>query len=174
MKAKVAIAVGVLSTVALCAIVFDQIVLERRLLPRENITVTEASEEAGHFTGSLRQAAIDEHNAPTDKLFEEYGIRSFTAFERNHALVVRLKELDPSFRAEQMGVSMLNSVAEINGRKLLLLKGCAPHNCAATMNIVAFEPSTTAVFLLKSNGSLLQFFGSPDSSVRPAMLSAAF
>lgn len=177
MKTKLVITLSLLVATAICATVlsfFEQSVSRPRLPLRESITVAEARGEARQFSGSLRQATTDEQNAPTEKLFDEYGIRSFTAFERDYALVIRLKELDPSFRPEQMSASMLNSIAEIEGRKLLLLEGCSVHDCANTMNIVAFEPSTKAVFLMKSNGSSLQFFGSPDSSVRAAMLSVAF
>lgn len=174
MKSKLLLLLSLLITTAICAIVFEQSISRPRLLLPKSITIAEAREEARHFSGTLRHATTDDQNAPTDELFDKYGIRSFTAFERDYALVIRLKKLDPSFRPEQMSVSMLNSIAEIKGRKLLLLDGCAAHDCPNTMNIVAFEPSTNAVFLFKSNGSLLQFFGSPDSSVRAAMLSAAF
>ncbi len=117
---------------------------------------------------------------PEEGIFQQYGTRTFTAFEKHPEIVSSLKKLNPKFNPHQMGTSQLSCVATFHGRTLLLLSGCFPHNCGETKQIAALEPSTHQAYLLqptnvgpdtKQSGKF-NLYGNPDSSVRAAMYNA--
>lgn len=155
----------------------------------ETISVSDIRSGAANFNGRIQQAQeVFESDGntlipPKEALFQQYGIRASTAFEKHPELVSSLKKLNPKFDPHQMGTSDLSSIATFNGRTLLILSGCFPHNCDETQQIVAFEPSTRLVYLLQPTNvgpyrpettpsGKFQLYGNPDSSVRAAMYSA--
>ena len=153
----------------------------------ETISVSDIRSGAANFNGRIQEAeevfdssGNESKIPPKEALFQQYGIRTFTAFEKHPELVSSLKKLNPKFDPHQMGTSSLSSIATFDGRTLLLLLGCFPHNCGGTQQIVAFEPSTRLVYLLQptnvgpetSPSGKFHLYGNPDSSVRAAMYSA--
>ena len=155
----------------------------------ETISVSDIRSGAASFKGQIQQAQeVFESDGntlipPKEPLFQQYGIRTFTAFEKHPELVSSLKNLNPSFDPHQMGTSALSSIATFNGRTLLILSGCFPHNCDETQQIIGFEPSTRLIYLLQPTNvgpyhskttpsGKFYLYGNPDSSVRSAMYNA--
>ena len=153
----------------------------------ETISVSDIRSGAANFNGRIQEAeevfdssGNESKIPPKEALFQQYGIRTFTAFEKHPELVSSLKKLNPKFDPHQMGTSSLSSIATFDGRTLLLLLGCFPHNCGGTQQIVAFEPSTRLVYLLQPTNvgpettpsGKFHLYGNPDSSVRAAIYSA--
>jgi hypothetical protein len=149
----------------------------------ETVSSSDIRSGAANFSGQIQQAQeVFESDGntlipPKEPLFQQYGIRTFTAFQKHPELVSSLKKLNPKFNPHQMGTSSLSSIATFNGRTLLILSGCFPHNCGGTQQIVAFEPSTRLVYLLQPTNvgadttpsGEFYLYGNPDSSVRAAM-----
>jgi hypothetical protein len=151
----------------------------------ETVSLSDIQSGAANFNGRIQQAAMvfdsdGNETPPKEPLFQQYGTRTFTAFQKHPELVSSLKKLNPKFDPHGMGTSDLSSIAAFNGRTLLILKGCFPHNCGGTEQIVAFEPSTNLVYLLQPTNvgptstpsGKFNLYGNPDSSVRTAMYSA--
>jgi Inhibitor of vertebrate lysozyme (Ivy) len=153
----------------------------------ETINASDIRSGAANFNGRIQEAqevfdsdGNESKTPPKEPLFQQYGIRTFTAFEKHPELVSSLKKLNPKFNPHQMGTSSLSSIATFDGRTLLILSGCFPHNCGGTQQIVAFEPSTRLVYLLQPTNvgpettpsGKFYLYGNPDSSVRAAMYSA--
>ena len=113
----------------------------------ETISASDIRSGAANFNGRTQEAqevfdsdGNESKTPPKEPLFQQYGIRTFTAFEKHPELVSSLKKLNPKFNPHQMGTSSLSSIAMFDGRTLLILSGCFPHNCGGTQQIVAFEP----------------------------------
>lgn len=151
----------------------------------ETVSLSDIQSGAANFKGRIQQAAevfdSDGNEAPPkEPLFRQYGTRTYTAFEKHPKLVSSLRKLNPKFDPDAMGTSDLGSIATFSGRTLLLLKGCFPHNCGGTEQIVAFEPSSNKVYLLQPTNlgpattpsGRFYLYGNPDGSVRGAMYSA--
>ncbi len=109
------------------------------------------------------------------------GTRTFTTFEKHPELVASLKKLNPKFNPHTMAASNLSGIATFEGRTVLILTGCFPHNCGGSQQIAAFEPATKRVYLLQPTnlGPLTEpsekyhLYGEPDAALRAAMFSAA-
>lgn len=140
-------------------------------------TVTYADIQAGiamNLKGQLQKATAAEESAPAELLFQEYGTYAFPAFQKHPELVGALQKLNPNFVANDVGTSDLSWIATFNGRTLLLLNGCYPHNCGGTSQVVALEPATGKVYLLQpvnvgptsTDSGTYHLYGNPDKDVR--------
>src|SRR5438552_12595926 len=112
----------------------------------ETISVSDIRSGAANFNGQIQQAPeVIEYPGttlipPKEALFQQYGTYTSETFEKHPELVSSLKKLNPKFDPNQMGTSVNSSIATFNGRTLLILSGCFPHNCGGTGQMVAFEP----------------------------------
>ena len=150
--------------------------------PQKAETVTLRYIEAGAaaFNGQIRNASIEEEDAPKEALFQKYGTRTFATFKKHPQLVSSLKKLDPTFDPHTMATSDLNSLVTFDGRALLILVGCFPHNCGGTHQLVAYEPATKQVYLLRPTNlgpdtepsGKFYLYGNPESAIRAAMYNA--
>lgn len=152
----------------------------------ETASLSEIESAAANFKGQIQQAEMlydkkGNEKPPTEPLFKEYGNRTFTAFERHPELVASLKKLNPKFDPHTMQTSDLSSIATVDGKTFLILKGCFPHNCGGTNQVVAVELSTKKVYLLQPTNlgpdtepsGKFYWFGNPDSSIKGAMAKAS-
>jgi hypothetical protein len=145
-------------------------------------TIAEAAIKAGaaDFKGSIQEAELSEDEAPKTPLFKQYGTRTFTTFKKHPELVASLKKLNPKFDPHTMATSGLNQIATFEGRTVLILNGCFPHNCGGTQQVVAFEPATKKVYLLQptnlgpdtESSGKFYLYGDPDASLRAAIFKA--
>ena len=150
-------------------------------------TVSSADIESGaaNFKGEIQDAETvydskGNEKPPKEPLYKEYGVRTFDAFQKHPELVAALKKLNPKFDPHTMATSGLSATVTVDGRTLLILKGCFPHNCGGTQQIVVLEPSTKKVHLLQPTNlgpdtepsGKFYVYGDPDSSVRAAMYKA--
>ena len=146
----------------------------------ETVALADIKAGAESFKGRFQLADLSEDDAPKTPLFRQYGTRTFATFKKHPELVASLKKLNPKFDPHTMATSNLNGIATIEGRTLLILNGCYPHNCGATEQVVAFEPATKRVYLLQptnlgpdsESSGKFYVYGDPDSSVRAAMFYA--
>ena len=151
----------------------------------ETISLSDIESGAANFKGQIEEAETlydskGNELPPKESLFKEYGTRTFTAFEKHPELVASLKKLNPKFDPHTMASSSVSSSATIDGRTFLILKGCFPHNCGGTQQVVALEPSTKKVYLLQPTNvgpdtepsGKFYLYGDPDSSVRAAIYKA--
>jgi hypothetical protein len=145
-------------------------------------TIAESAIKAGatSFKGSIQYAELSEDDAPKAPLFQKYGTRTFTTFKKHPQLVASLKKLNPKFDPHTMESSSLSGIATFDGRTLLILSGCFPHNCGGTQQISAFEPATKRVYLLQPTNvgpdtepsGKFHLYGEPDAALRAAMFNA--
>lgn len=148
---------------------------------QEEISLSDIEDGAAAFTGSYRQATLaEEESTPAEPLFKEYGTRTFTAFQKHPELVASFKAIDPDFDPQQLGTSGLSSIATFDGRTLLVMTGCVPHDCGDTEQVAAIELSTGNTYLLRplslTNASaapdMFALFGNPVDSVRSVLYHA--
>lgn len=147
---------------------------------RETITSADIESCAAKFDGQIREASDEEEKAPKEKLFQQYGTRTFATFKKHPELVASLRKLNPDFDPHAMSSSSVNSIATIQGKTLLVLVGCYPHNCGGTQQVVILEPATKRVYLLQptelgpdtESSGKFYLYGNPDSLVRAAMCKA--
>jgi hypothetical protein len=143
----------------------------------ETLSKSDIQAGAANFNGQIKQALVSEEDAPKEALFQQYGTRTFIAFQKHPELISALKVLNPNFDPNGIGTSFLSSIATFNGRTLLILEGCFRQNCGGTEQLVALEPSTNAVYLLQptnigpttSPSGQFNLYGKPDSAIRAAM-----
>lgn len=146
----------------------------------ETLTLSDIEAGAASFHGQTRSASIEEEDAPKEALFQECGTRTFATFKKHPQLVSSLRKLDPSFDPHAMGTSDLNRIVTFDGRTLLILVGCFPHNCGGTHQLVAYEPATKLVYLLRPTrigpdtepSGKFYLYGNPNSAIRAAMYNA--
>jgi hypothetical protein len=146
----------------------------------ETISLSEIEAGAGGFKGSIQYAELSDDEAPKAPLFRKYGTRTFSTFEKHPELVASLKKLNPKFDPHTMASSSLSGIATFEGRTVLILSGCFPHNCGGTQQIAAFEPSTKRVYLLQPTNvgpdtepsGKFHLYGEPDGALRAAMFNA--
>jgi hypothetical protein len=147
---------------------------------REAITLADIESGAAKFDGQIREATIENEDSPKEELFRKYGTRTFATFEKHPELVAALRKLDAKFDPHTMASSSLSSIATIHGKTLLILIGCFPHNCGGTHQVVAFDPATQRVYLLRPTNlgpdtepsGKFYVYGSPDDPIRAAMYKA--
>ena len=142
-------------------------------------TIAESAIKAGgtSFKGKIEYADDDAPKAP---LFQKYGTRTFSTFEKHPELVASLKKVNPKFDPHTMASSSLSGIATFDGRTVLILSGCFPHNCGGTQQIAAFEPTTKRVYLLQPTNlgpdtepsGKFNLYGEPDAALRAAMFTA--
>ncbi|MDP9098784.1 MAG: inhibitor of vertebrate lysozyme family protein [Verrucomicrobiota bacterium] len=133
-----------------------------------------------NFKGKIQYADLAEDDAPKAPLFQKYGTRTFSSFEKHPELVASLKKLNPKFDPHTMASSNLSGIATFEGRTVLILSGCFPHNCGGTQQIVAFEPATKRIYLLQPTNlgpntepsGKFYLYGDPDGALRAAIFSA--
>jgi hypothetical protein len=145
-------------------------------------TIAESAIKAGatNFKGNIQYAELAEDEAPKAPLFQKYGTRTFSTFTKHPELVALLKKLNPKFDLHTMASSSLSGIATFNGRTVLILSGCFPHNCGGTQQIVAFEPATKRIYLLQPTNlgpdteasGKFYLYGDPDGALRAAMFKA--
>ena len=151
----------------------------------EIVSSADMESAAAAFKGEIHQAEMlfdkkGNEIAPKDAVYKEYGTRTFTAFAKHPELVASLKKLNPKFDPHTMATSDLSCTATVNGKNFLILKGCYPHNCGGTQQLVAIELSTKKVYLLQPTNlgpdtepsGKFYIYGNPDGSVRAAMFKA--
>jgi len=149
------------------------------------VSLSEIESGAANFKGQIQEAEMlydskGNEVPPKNPLFQQYGTRSFTTFEKHPELVASLKKLNPKFNPHTMASSSLSSIATVEGRTFLILKGCFPHNCGGTQQVVAVEPSTKKVYLLQPTNlgpdtepsGKFYLYGNPEGPVRAAMFKA--
>ena len=147
---------------------------------RETIVSADIESGAAKFDGQMREASDEDEKSPKEKLFRQYGTRTFTAFKKHPELVSALRKLNSEFDPHTMTSSSLSSIVTIQGRTLLILVGCFPHNCGGTQQVVALEPATQRVYLLQPTNlgpdtepsGKFYLYGRPDGVVRAAMSKA--
>ena len=122
----------------------------------ETISASDIRSGAANFNGRTQEAqevfdsdGNESKTPPKEPLFQQYGIRTFTAFEKHPELVSSLKKLNPKFNPHQMGTSSSSSIATFDGRTLLILSGCFPHNCGGTQQTRRFRTIHHLVYLLQ-------------------------
>ncbi|HEY4516446.1 MAG TPA: hypothetical protein VJG64_00720 [Candidatus Paceibacterota bacterium] len=142
----------------------------------EEVTMREMQQSVATYGGQTNVdygiiQTIDGVNHSSERILEEYGTRTFYAFEKHPELIGYVKMLDPNFDPESMGVSIASSIYKKDERSsILIISGCLPHNCGGHIKVVAFEPSTKAVYLLQQKDKdMLQLYGHPDIGTRTAM-----
>jgi hypothetical protein len=145
----------------------------------ETLALTDIKSAGEGFEGRIQRSSIEDEEAPKERLFQQYGTRTFTTFKKHPELVSFLKRLYPKFDPHTMATSDLNGIATIGDRTIFILAGCFPHNCGGTTQVVAFEPATRGVYLLRPTNvgadtepsGKFQLYGNPDKVVRAAMCS---
>jgi hypothetical protein len=146
----------------------------------ETIAESDIKAAAASFKGNIQEAELSEDDSPKAPLFKKYGTRTFTTFEKHPELVASLKKLNPKFDPHTMAGSSLSSIATFEGRTVLILSGCFPHNCGGTQQIAAFEPATNRIYLLQPTklgpdtepSGKFHLYGEPDTALRAAMYKA--
>jgi hypothetical protein len=147
---------------------------------RETVTSAEIEAGAAKFDGQMREVPIENEDSPKEELFRKYGTRTYATFKKHPELVAALRKLNPKFDPQTMATSSPNCIATINGKTLLILSGCFPHNCGGTEHVVVFDPATKRVYLLqptnvgpdtKPSGKFY-VYGDPDDAIRAAMYKA--
>src|ERR1051326_1593867 len=69
--------------------------------PRETITLSDIESGAAKFDGQILEAPSDYEKTPKEKLFQQYGTRTFTTFKKHPELVTALRKLNPDFDPEK-------------------------------------------------------------------------
>jgi hypothetical protein len=142
----------------------------------ETLSLSDIKSGAAKFDGHV----ISGEDAPKEALLKQYGTYAFETFKKHPELVGSLKKLKPKFDPHTMATSSPSGIVKSEGRTLLILNGCFPHNCGGTEQIVAFEPATKRTYLLEPTNvgpdtepsGKFNLYGNPDPFVRAAMCSA--
>lgn len=138
------------------------------------LTKADIQSEANSFSGKLQDIATDE------SLLQQYGRYSFETFQKHPGIVSSVKVLNSNFSSDDMATGFPSTVATFNDRTLVILEGCFPHNCGGTVQFVAIEPSTQAVYLFEptnigpttTESGKFNVYGNPDDAIRSAMFNA--
>ena len=151
----------------------------------ETVSLSDLKSAAATFKGQINDAEILYDSKGNEKpakgaLYQEYGIRTFTAFEKHPELVAALRKLNGKFDPHTIATSGVSATATIDGKTFLILKGCFPHNCGGTEQIIAIEPATKKVYMLQPTNlgpntepsGKFYVYGDPDPSLRALLYKA--
>ena len=99
----------------------------------ETISVSDIRSGAANFNGRIQEAQeVFDSNGnetkipPKEALFQQYGICTFTAFEKHPELVSSLKTLNPKFDPHQMGIFQLEQYRHIQWQNAPVIVGLFP------------------------------------------------
>jgi hypothetical protein len=106
-------------------------------------------------------------------LSKKFGGYFFQATARNPQLVGLIQQIKGNFKPEDMGTAFPNKFVDLNdGRTIVLMSGCTPHDCGGTENLAAYDLAGEKAYLLVENSDSTKayVFGSPDPAIRNLLL----
>jgi len=110
----------------------------------------------------------------TDReLAKKFGAYFFQAKARNPQIIGAIQRVKSNFKPEDLGVSFYNKFIQLDdGRMIVLLSGCTPHNCGGTENMVAYDFAGGQAYVLEENSDSTKayIFGNPDAGIRNILL----
>jgi len=59
-----------------------------------------------------------------------------------------------------------------NGKEIVILIGCAPHNCGGTENIIAYDQQESKVYILAENSTQTDYalLGNPPEEIKSLLI----
>jgi hypothetical protein len=87
-------------------------------------------------------------------------------------LLEAMRQLEPAFLPQNVATSQaIEAVRLSDGRELLCLGGCTPHNCGGTAYAIVYDVvNHLAAFVRDSDGQDYWFYGSPDQIIMKTVL----
>jgi hypothetical protein len=104
---------------------------------------------------------------------KEYGESSFKALENKPEITSLAQKVKSDFKPEDMGSSVPPRLIKLeNGKKILILIGCAPDNCGGTSNVIAYDQQEKKVFILRENYSQtdVKIYGNPSEEIKNLLM----
>jgi len=109
-------------------------------------------------------------NKSVSDKFGDYAYEAFKAFPE---IIEITKKAKSNFKTKNVGVSFPSKAFELrDGRTLILLRGCTPHNCAGTENIIAYDYVNRKAYVLAEGlkSDFLEIYGNPDQEIKKVLL----
>ena len=97
--------------------------------------------------------SLDGQYVDGDPLLEQFGNYAFKGFGYFPNLPEIIQIAKPDFKPENIGVSFETAIfRKNNGKKLVIISGCTPHNCGGTKNIIVYDPEDIRAYVLAETG----------------------
>ncbi len=116
------------------------------------------------------QAAYREY---LQSLNETYGEYNHETLKRHPEITDSILRVKPDFKKKDIATAFPNVFFKTkDGRMLLILRGCTPHDCAGTVHIIAYDTLARKAYVLreKYDREAVQIYGTPDQTVRQVMI----
>ncbi len=122
---------------------------------------------------NLNQTSIGVYREYLHSLSDTYKEYNFETFKRHPKILDAIKKVKPDFKTKDVSTAFPNHFFKTkDGRVLVVLRGCTPHDCAGTVHIIAYDTLTRKAFVLreKYDQAAVQIFGSPDDLIKQLLI----
>lgn len=124
-------------------------------------------------TDSLKTFSAGVYREYLRSLNETYGEYNHETLKRHPEIADAILRVKPDFRKKDIATAFPNAFFKSkDGRILLILRGCTPHDCAGTVHIIAYDTLTRKAYVLreKYDGEAVQIYGAPDQIIRQVLI----
>lgn len=124
-------------------------------------------------TDALRTLSAPIYREYLRSLNETYGEYNHETLKRHPEIVDAIVRVKPDFKKKDIATAFPNAFFKSkDGRILLILRGCTPHDCAGTVHVIAYDTLARKAYVLreKYDGEEVQLYGAPDQLIRQTLI----
>lgn len=123
----------------------------------------------------LKTVSIPIYREYLRSLTETYGEYNYETLKRHPEIVDAILKVKSTFKKNDIGTAFPNGFFKTKeGRILVVLRGCTPHDCAGTVHIIAYDTLSRKAFLLreKYDREAIEIHGAPDALIKQLLINA--
>jgi hypothetical protein len=124
-------------------------------------------------TEQLQKVSPDGTYAFRGDIFGKYGGYANDSLRKKPEIIKVIKKAKKAFKPKDVGTSFPTKVFQLSdGRTMILLRGCTPHNCGGTENVIAFDYQNQKAYILAENQDqgTVTIYGNPDQLVKKVLI----